>query len=69
MSSLSKNVQKSYKKKLTNLTTYISKRSGWKNFIGSKNNDLYLWLIYLVVWQKLTEHCKEIVLQLRKKKS
>ena len=34
MSSLSKNVQKSYKKKLTNLTAYISKRSGWKNFIG-----------------------------------
>ena len=32
-----------------------------------KNHGLYLWLIHLVVWQKLTQHCKEIILQLIKK--
>ena len=29
---------------------------------------VYLWLIHIVVWQKLTQHCKAIILQLKKKK-
>ena len=30
---------------------------------------VYLWLMHVVVQQKLTQHCKEIVLQLKKKKN
>ena len=26
---------------------------------------VYLWLIYVVVWQKPTQHCKAIILQLK----
>ena len=26
---------------------------------------IYLWLIRVVVWQKATQHCKAIILQLR----
>ena len=26
---------------------------------------VYLWLIHVVVWQKLTQHCKAIALQLK----
>jgi len=29
---------------------------------------VYLWLIPIVVWQKLTQHCKAIILQFRKTK-
>ena len=29
---------------------------------------VYLWLIHVVVQQKLAQHCKAIVLQLKKKK-
>ena len=28
---------------------------------------VYLWLIHVVVWQKLAQHCKAIILQLKKK--
>ena len=26
---------------------------------------LYLWLIHVIVWLKLTQHCKAIILQLK----
>ena len=26
---------------------------------------VYLWLIHIVVWQKLTQHCKAIIPQLK----
>ena len=29
---------------------------------------VYLWLTHIVVWQKPTQHCKAIILQLKKKK-
>ena len=29
---------------------------------------VYLWLIHVDVWQKPTQFCKEIILQLKKKK-
>ena len=29
---------------------------------------VYLWLIYVDVWQKTTKFCKAIILQLKKKK-
>ena len=28
---------------------------------------VYLWLIHVDVWQKSTQHCKAIILQLKKK--
>ena len=27
--------------------------------------DVYLWLIHVDVWQKLTQYCKAIILQLK----
>ena len=30
---------------------------------------VYLWLIHVDVWQKLTKHCKAIILQLKVKKN
>ena len=30
---------------------------------------VYLWLTHIVVWQKPTQHCKAIILQLKKKKN
>ena len=32
---------------------------------GSGGQDLYLKLIHAIVWQKPTEHCKVIILQLK----
>ena len=31
-----------------------------------KRERMYLWLIHVVVWQKTTQHCKAITLQLKK---
>ena len=31
--------------------------------------SLYLWLIHAVLWQKLTQHCKAIILQFKKFKN
>ena len=32
---------------------------------GSRGRELYLQLIHAIVWQKPTEHCKVIILQLK----
>ena len=40
---------------------------GWdigKNF-KREGTDVYLWLIHVDVWQKLTQNCKAIFLQLK----
>jgi len=41
---------------------------GWDG-VGSGRQEtyVYLWLIHVVVWQKPTQHCKAIILQLKKK--
>ena len=46
---------------------------GWAKGVGGRSERegtcVYLKLIHLVVRQKLTQHCKAIILQLKKKKS
>ena len=32
--------------------------------LKSKGMNVYLWLIHIVMWQKPTQHCKAIILQL-----
>ena len=36
--------------------------------IKNLHRYLYLWLIHVDVWQKPTQHCKAIILQLKKSK-
>ena len=43
---------------------------GWDGVGGGKEAQeggtyVYLWLIHVDVWQKPTEYCKEIILQLK----
>ena len=44
--------------------------NGWE--VGGRfkreGTYVYLWLIHITVWQKPTQHCKESILQLKKKK-
>ena len=43
-------------------------RMGWGVSGGRfKKTYMYLWLIHIVVWQKLTQYCKAITLQLNNK--
>ena len=37
---------------------------GWGSF-KREGTDVYLWLIHVEVWQKPTQHCKAITLQLQ----
>ena len=32
-----------------------------------EGTHVYLWLIYVVKWQKPTQHCKVIIIQIKKK--
>ena len=41
---------------------------GWGGRFKGEGTYVYLWLIHVDVWQKLTKFCKAIILQLRKKK-
>ena len=47
---------------------------GWNGRVGVGGSFkrervyVYLWLINVVVWQKPIQHCKAIILQLKKKK-
>ena len=34
--------------------------------LGREGTHVYLWLIHVDVWQKPAQHCKAVVLQLRK---
>ena len=40
---------------------------GWEEGGSFKEEGtyIYLWLIHVDAWQKLTEHCKAIILQLK----
>ena len=40
---------------------------GWKVEGGSRGGETYicLWLIHIDIWQKLTQYCKAIILQLK----
>ena len=42
---------------------------GWDGVGGGRKvlegGDIYLWLIHVVVWQKPTQYCKAIILQLK----
>ena len=39
---------------------------GWVRWrFKTEGTHVYLWLIHIVVWQKPTEHCKEIILWLK----
>ena len=50
------------------VTTYRS-GMGWDGVGGGRKvlegGDTYLWLIHVVVWQKPTQYCKAIILQLK----
>ena len=41
----------------------------WEMGSGERGIHVYLWLIHVEVWQKTTEFCKAIILQLKKKKN
>ena len=60
--------------KLLYSTGLCDDREGWDGAQvgGSFKTEgvyVYLWLIYVVVWQKPTQHCKAITLQLKLKKN
>ena len=38
---------------------------GWKERFRREGTYVYLWLIHVVVWQKPTQYCKAIILQLK----
>jgi len=38
---------------------------GWGGSFKREGPYVYLWLIYADVWQKPTQYCKEIILQLK----
>jgi len=44
--------------------TYVGCRDGREVQAGGAY--VYLWLIYVVEWQKPTQHCKAIILQLKR---
>ena len=44
-----------------------SEQDGIKSLCTGKETHLYLWLIYVDAWQKPTQYCKAIILQLKKK--
>ena len=51
-------------------TTYENKVQGWDRVGGGgrfkkETTYVYIWLIHVVVWQKPTQHCKAIILQLK----
>ena len=51
-------------------TTYKNKVQGWDRVRGGgrfkkERTYVYIWLIHVVVWQKPTQHCKAIILQLK----
>ena len=35
---------------------------------GQEGTYVYLWLTHIDVWQKPTQHCKALILQLKRKK-
>ena len=39
----------------------------WEEGSRGRRHHVYLWLIHVDVWQKPTEFCKAIILQLKKK--
>ena len=39
---------------------------GWEG--GARGDVCILWLIHIVVWQKSTQHCKAIILQITEEK-
>ena len=39
----------------------------WERGSRGSGHNVYLWLIHVHVWQKLTQFCKPIILQLKKK--
>ena len=39
----------------------------WERSSRGKRTYVYLWLIHVDIWQKPTQHCKAIILQLKKK--
>jgi len=40
---------------------------GWgKRWEGISRERVHVWLIHVDVWQKPTEYCKEVILQLNK---
>ena len=41
---------------------------GWGGRLKREDIYVYLWLIHVFVWQKPTQHCKAIILQLKIKK-
>ena len=40
---------------------------GWEGRLKREGTYVYLWLIHTVVWQKPTQYCKAIILQLKTK--
>ena len=42
---------------------------GWEKEVGFRREGtyVYVWLIHVVVWQKPTQYCKAIILQLKYK--
>ena len=45
---------------------YILYVMWWEGGSRERGIYVYLWLIHILVWQKLAQHCKSIILQLKK---
>ena len=51
------------------LSAEMAQGRGWGGRLKREGTYVYIQQIYVVVRQKLTQHCKAIILQLKKKKS
>ena len=38
---------------------------GWEGGLRGRGTYVYSWLIHIVVWQNLTQHCKAIIHQIK----
>ena len=36
-----------------------------KGYSRRKEHNVYIWLIHIVIWQKSTQHCEAIIIQLK----
>ena len=50
------------------LSAEMAQGRGWGGRLKREGTYVYIQQIYVVVRQKLTQHCKAIILQLKKKK-
>ena len=57
-------IQQRHKRFKNAVTTWVGQGGRWEGGSRRRGHMLYLWLIHVDVWQKPTQYCKAIILQL-----